>query len=330
MALNKNVFDIATLKHVLFLENEFWREDLLIYELYKWFTQNKIKCTIIDRASNRRDEVMAILPEIDSIAFQSTFLYRNEVKGIGDLLKGMPKPLTVFGMPTSGTLEYHIEQIWKIEELAKMSHHNVFELEHIYFPTHDSFDNELDWCRKVDMASYKTTWDELEKERIFKNHNMPKTGNKVRIKQIQASGKQWSNLKEGDIVDELDCSTIDEKPNRGIWVMGLDEPVKLLNSDGYEEWEYHDPSYLALAKEFFSRGNKSNAGETDKYRDLFDLTAEWIRSCSSELKTDDTKLWEWCDTICRTVGVERRGNRRYFEHRLKEYRKRFYFFKEPA
>lgn len=325
MENSKQIFDIKTLNHVLFLENEFWRDDQLINELYEWFVENNITCTIIDRASHRKDEIRTLLPQIDCIAFQSTFLYEDEVKGVGDLLKNMPKPLTVFGLPTGDEgLEYFIERIWNVSELAQMSHHNVYELEHILFRKFDDFD-DFTWCRKVDMSAYKKEWERLEHERVTKNKNMPKTGNKVLIKKIQAFGKQWSNLKEGDVVDELDCSSIDTNPTRGIWVMGLDEPVKLLNSDGYEEWEFKDPSYKALTREFFARGNRADANDS-----LFWAMAEWIRKCSSELKTSDSELWEWCDDICTSVGVERRGNRRYFERRLKEYRsKHTYFCENP-
>jgi hypothetical protein len=231
MANSKKVFDITTLKHVLFLENEFWREDQLINNLYNWFVENDIECTIIDRASHRKDEIVELLPVIDCIAFQSTFLYEDEVKGVGDLLKKMPKPLTVFGLPTGDQgLEYFLERIWEVSELAQMSHHNVYELEHVFFDKYDDIADDYQWCRKVDMMAYKTEWERLEHERVTKNKNMPKTGNKVLIKQVQACGSQWSNLKEGDIVDELNCSSIDENPARGIWVMGVDEPVKLLNS----------------------------------------------------------------------------------------------------
>lgn len=74
----------------------------------------------------------------------------------------------------------------------------------------------------------------------FKNKSFKKTGYKIKIKNIIAQGAQWSTLKEGDIVDELECSEIDPNPSRGVWVMGKDEPVKLLNDSGYDEFEYSE------------------------------------------------------------------------------------------
>ena len=317
------------IKHALFLENEIWNHQVMVNDLHDHLVSLGITCTVIDRATHRKPEIMEALATADAIIFESTFLYADDVKSVGDLLMKVKRPLLVFGGVIGGglkTLQSYIENIWEVKELAAMSHHRVFELEYHRFRIEDG--EKL--YEEIDMSRYKAEWERLEAERIYKNHNMPKTGNKVLIKQLQNTRGTWANLKEGDIVDELDCSSIDNEPNRGIWVMGVDEPVKLLNADRYEEWEYHEPSYHALTKEFFARGNRANAEHTEEYGTLFNLMAEWIRKCSSELQTSDSELWDWCDTICNSVGVERRGNRRYFERRIKEYRKRFHFFREPA
>jgi hypothetical protein len=321
---------LLTAKHVLFLENEYWNNQVMVNHLHNRLVSVGIKCTVIDNASNRKDEIIAVLPTIDAVCFESTFLYEDEVKGVGDLLKRCPKPLLVFGGVIGDsikTLAGYLERLWEVKELAEMSHHRVFELKYSRYTLEDGGE----WYTEIDMLQYKQEWERLEHECITKNKNMPKTGNKVLIKEIQSNGGAFANLKKGDIVDELDCRTIDNEPHKGIWVMGVEEPVKLLNADRYEEWEYHEPSYLALTKEFFARGNRANAGETELYGNLFDLMSEWIRKCSSStLQTNDTELWEWCDTICQSVGVERRGNRNYFDKRIKEYRERFHFFREDA
>lgn len=303
-------------KHALFLENDLWRKDQLINEFYKYLCDQHIECTIIDRASHRRDEVMAALPKIDAIFFQSTFLYADEVKGVGDLLKKCPKPLLVFGMPTHGTLNEHIQNLWSVEELAQMSHHRVFELLHIY-PQHA---DEGEWYTEVNMIAFKEQFDKAEQDRKNLYANLKKTGNKVLIKTINAFGKQWSNLKEGDIVDELDGTPIDETPERGIWVMGLTEPVKLLNSDGYDEWEFSDPTADALAREFYARGNKTNYPDQG-------ILADWIWRYSP-ININGTELWDWCDEICTMVGVQRRGNRRHFERRLLAYGEKFTYIRD--
>ncbi len=322
-----NIFN--EIKHALFLENGYWGNQIMVADLHKHLVSIGVQCTVIDNATNRKPEIIDALQTADAIIFESTFLYEHEIKSVGDLLKMVKRPLVVFGGVIGSsvrTLQSYIDKIWGLEELIGMSHHRVFQLKYHRYRIEDG--QEL--YQEIDMSQYKTEWERLEYERINKNKNMPKTGNKVLIKQLQAFGKQWSNLKEGDIVDELDCSGIDKNPHKGIWVMGLDEPVKLSNAERCEEWEFHDPSYHALTREFFARGNRANAEHTEEYGTLFDYMAEWIRKCSSKLQTTDAELWDWCDTICNSVGVERRGNRRYFERRIKEYRKRFHFFREPA
>lgn len=312
-------------KKVLILENEHWNDNdsTQLHSLYKDLKKDPtIEFKIIDHAGGRdKNEIVESLLWCDVLLFASTFLYQSDVKGLGDLLMKIPITKNVIGYAMSNkSLQQHIEDTWGLKELAQMSHHKVFEL--VWFDE-DLLEFSENPFKEIDLIQYKTQWDKEEEERIFKNHNMPKTGRKIRIGKIQASGPQWSLLKEGDVVDELDCSSIDERPSRGAWVMGKDEPVKLLNDSGYEEYQYDDLTAEGLTLEFFSRGSAKNR------TDLMETLQLWIyKSVGCQL--DDTELWEWCDNICNLVGVERRGNRHYFESRLKEYRQKHLYFREPG
>lgn len=177
---------------------------------------------------------------------------------------------------------------------------------------------------EISMSEYHEEKAKLEKERIERNKGFRRTGRMVRIKDIKAFGPQWGNLKEGDIVQELDCSSIDPNPKRGVWVMGIDEPVKLLNDSGYEEWESEGFQANELAREFFSRGAMLHQTE------LMGLVKDWIIKCSGSMKLSDAELWEWCDNLCTTLKLERRVNRAYFERRLQEHRKNYVYFKESV
>lgn len=308
-------------KKVLILENEDWKDDeeTAFHYFYRKLKKSGVEFKIIDHAaSKKKEDIVSAMLWCEALLFSSTFIYRYEVKGLGDLLMNIPIPKTVIGyvMGSRGDLEFYLTDIWELKELAKMSHHKVFELVN----THPQLGEPLS---EIDMVKFKTKFDEEEAERIHRNHNMPKTGRKVLIKKIQAFGKQWSLLKEGDIVDELDCSSIDESPERGVWVMGLDEPVKLLNDDNYEEYEYDTLSSEALTLEFFSRGRAKNR------KSQMETIHTWIHNCVG-CQLDDSELWLKCDSICTLVGVERRGNRTYFERRLKEYREKYHYFKESA
>lgn len=307
--------DKMGLKRCLFIENGIFsiEESFGVYRIFNSLKEKGVECRVVERANQNKKDVFEGVKWCDSIFFSSTFLHPNEIKGLGDLIKSVEDPKMIFGKVTGGdfdSLQYEMENIWTVHELAGFVHHRLFEID-------DKFDLGFS---EIDMNYYVKCVKDLEMERIERNKGFQKTGRKIKIKTIQASGKQWSNLKEGDIVDELDCTSIDPNPSRGAWVMGLEEPVKLLNDSGYEEWEYDDLKADALAREFFSRGSM-----LDK-TDLMNIVSDWIKKCSGRLNPGE--LWEWCDNMCETVGVERRGNRSYFERRLKEYRGRYNYFKE--
>jgi len=309
----KNQMD---LKRCLFIENGVFtsEEALGVYYIFEKLKDNGVECKVVERASQNSKEVYEGLKWCDSIFFSSTFLYQNEIKGLGDLIKSIKDPKMIFGKLVGGntldSLAYEMENIWPLKELVEFAHHTIYEIK-------GSRDFDL---VRIDMSRYVSEFEASEKERIEKNRSFEKTGRRVIIKKIQASSRQWSNLKEGSVVDELDCRSIDPNPSRGVWVMGLEEPVKLLNDSGYEEWEYEDLKAFALAKEFFSRGAMLDQGE------LLNIVSDWIKISSG--KTNEGELWDWCNTLCETVGVERRGNRSYFERRLKQYKSKYNYFKE--
>lgn len=310
------------IQKALFIENGFFSSmtDTQIGRIHQRLQESGIECRVIDQASQHKKEVFEGALWADSIMFASTFLYSDEVKGVGDLLIKIPQSKNIYGYCMSGNpLICEVENLWSLKELSDMSHHRLFEISHSYID--EDLGDDYPWAKEIDLKAYAEDWKYEEEERAMKNQGYKKTGRSVRIMKIQAQGSQWSNLKEDMIVPELDCSEIDQNPKRGIWVMGKDEPVKLLNSDGYQEWQYEDLKAECLAREFFARGNA-----LDKTA-LIEVVAGWINGGSIGMM-EGGKLWEWCDNICETVGVERRGNRSYFEKRLLEYGKKYTYFTE--
>jgi hypothetical protein len=316
--------NVSEFKKVVFIENEDWAsmKHTPIQNIYKDLTSQGVECVVIERASGKKAEVFKAVNESDAIFFASTFLYKEEVKGIGDLLKAVKDPKMIFGwtMNSGKDLAASIESIWDVYEMVQFSHHRIFEI------LHRRIEENNDWYHELDMTLYAKEVAALEEERIKRNAGFKRLKTKVLIKKIQAVGPEWSLLKEGDIVDELDCSEIDDCPRRGIWVMGKTEPIKLLNDSGYDEWEYVNPNCFDLANEFFSRGGVND----ESHRDLKELIADYIGKCTGKLKMNEIELWDFCDRLCKQVKVERRGNRHYFQRRLNEHRERFVYFKDPA
>lgn len=273
------------------------------------------KVTIINHAKQNKEQILAELPDTDAIVFASTFLYPSDVKGIGDMLKVYPKEFTVYGFViggvAGGSLRSELEGIWSVEELKDLARHRIYEIEG------HRLEIEL---LEIDMTHYVKEWERLEKERVERNAGFARTGRRVRVLDIKAQGPEFKVLKNGMVVEELDCSSIDPNPSRGIWVMGATEPVKLLNDDRMEEWQYEDLKASTLVREFFSMGRMLDRP------DLMEVVEYWIRKSLPEYS--DSDVWVWCDTLCKTLNVERRYYRSYFEKRLKEYRKKHVYFKE--
>lgn len=71
-----------------------------------------------------------------------------------------------------------------------------------------------------------------KKDNVFNCKNAPKVmTQKIRIKRCNAGGKQFANLTDGS--EHLVISPPDgyENDHRGVWVMGVGEPVKVLSHE---------------------------------------------------------------------------------------------------
>ena len=141
-------------------------------------------------------------------------------------------------------MKKEIEDLWTVKELAKMAHHNLYEITSLN-PDIDHERNEQ-WFEEVSLIPYKLQCDAkvesdnniLRFEQQYRDEAINrKTGYKVMIKDVVASGDQFKTLVKGDILDVLDMSKQDPRVNRGVWVWGNGEPVKLLNEDNYNEYE---------------------------------------------------------------------------------------------
>lgn len=139
-------------KKILILENGVWneRENSGFRDFYVGLVEEGVTFKIIDRAvSKDKNEIVQALLWSDALLFSSTFLYEHDVKGIGDLLMEIPKPIVVIGWANSNKpLKYYLEKIWNSGELTKMSHHKVFEL-----VQPDPMDDE-DVLEEIDMVKY--------------------------------------------------------------------------------------------------------------------------------------------------------------------------------
>lgn len=137
-----------------------------------------------------------------------------------------------------------------------------------------------------------------------------RTGRHIKIRTFSYNpGPEWSKLKTGMIVPEIDMRHIDTRPDRGVWVMGFTEPVKLLNEAPYDEYEI-------------------------VVRNEYDLAEELIKKCNAPLsplnvmavigilkETELTAHWKATEIID-MLGAERRHNRCIMTERIEAFEKR--------
>ena len=318
-------------KKILVIENEDWEQNKgnKIWRFIKQANRDGAEVRIIERADSgapyygnlngtidyddkrRSADLMKDLNWCDVMAFQTTFWYGGSVHDLGMLLAKIKQPKIVIG--SGDNLIGNIEKLFSLKELTQLSHHSLFELCDGVFE---------DWLEKpIDLKPYKVEYDKQEKERITKLHGMPKTGRMVRILTVPYAKGAIGYLKEGMELPELDCSTIDPNPTRGVWVMGNNTPVKLINDTGYNEFEFAELTFEGLTIEFFSMGCNLIK------KDIMDTVALWIRSVAPTLKTD-AQFLQWSGELCSITGTPRRMYQSIIFNRLKAYAAAHSYFKE--
>lgn len=304
------------MKKVLVLENEFVRKEDAVSSVIEMFKEKGCEITIIEQAHIKDKAVLLnAITSADTLLFQTTWLRTDELSMFGQLL-AIANPLEIYAISLcSKSLEDNIEYTFGVEVLAQLTKHKLFDVKRWH---HDE-----DWVREVNLNAYKEQVEEKKRKEQELYKGLSTTGYKIKIKKIQATGSQFSNLKEGDIVEELDYSAHDKDTNRGIWVMGNGEPVKLLNSDGYDEFEFAENKCFALARDFYARGNRLNK------KDGITLLAQFINGyLQKSINDGERSQWDFADEVCTMVGVERRGNRSYIDTRLTAYLKQYQYFTE--
>lgn len=152
----------------------------------------------------------------------------------------------------------------------------------------------------------------LAAEQLYRDEapNRP-TGQMVLVKTVMATGKQWANLQTGQILPALDMSQQDPRHNRGIWVMGVTEPVKLLNDSGYDEYEViisEDTPLSNIAVEVLKMVDWFEVKEKDIY-----AVIGFIEDALADEENKSSQLhWNltaWLDDN----NLPRRGNRNKIE-----------------
>lgn len=259
----------------------------------------------------------AALMACDTILIETTLIHKYQVDEMVALMAKVPSKQIIFTW--EDTVKELFEYLENEDDIVKIAHHKIgyyahtFDIEDGKQPVNYTTlfaDNAAIVGERLRIAAEELAT-RLAKEQAYRDTAQTRpTGQMVLIKTVMASGKQWSTLKEGSIVPALDMSEQDERANRGVWVWGLTEPVKLLNDTGYNEYEL-------VADENTSM--REIALEILKIVDLFDPKEKDVFSVigfiEAALAEDDKAAQlHWCLTAWLDDNdIPRRGNRNKIE-----------------
>lgn len=285
----------------------------MVHSLIKNYNGQVVEIT---NAANRIDEIKKELPLCTDFAFQTFFIQQSYymVEPLLKFLMKIKKPLNIYiGYDENledklvsiirdcfepKKEEYHFvdDRVNVVDQVFYfIKHHNIFRMKYNYVEKKND-------VIKVDFSSYFNEYENRMKKEIEYQSSRKNalTGQKVKIKNTKTMPPSLSsNLKEGDIVDVIDCQKIDPRPNRGLWIWGNDKPLKVLNENPYNEYE------LIIDK------NTNVLDRIIRETDLCykqDLQQHHLYFMNGILDSDLTNN-EKAQKICNHLQIEYRGNR---------------------
>ncbi len=273
---------------------------------------------------------------ITHIIFQTTWLRKDSTEYLYQLISKLPQDLVIFTCTDSNVsleildaIELNTKE--QLEVYLNMQRHKIFQV---------NFYNRQELKKQEWVITNNPVLKEAEdKIAILKNQetelkeifNRPKA-EYVKIGKVTAFGKEWSNLKEGDIVPLLRTPSTDTSPYWGVWVQGLTEPVKLLNSDFQIEYEYlgkkQENGTFKLTAEGIAREIVSSVRNTgDSKKEWVNLLKQQINRLNLFVNESNT-LHSFVQEKLDTLGIPRRHYRNYFKNKLEEYNKTYSYIRE--
>lgn len=245
---------------ILHLEGDNRPDKLYSGALTDWIEEQNAEVMYIGNAYREGEKIAKYITWCDCLAFSSTFHYLDSIKALLTKvlipLRKTPLQVVIMGYDVDKSITRLVNDLsqryvsdfdshgrdngyFELDESKadivaySMRLFNLFELT-----------GRLDQLRPITVLQDRINREQkrlnFEKEYSQTAVNRP-TGRKIKIGDLKSVvGPQWSKLKEGQIVDEIDMSKLDPRPGWGIWVMGLSEPVKLIgrrDSRQYNEYE---------------------------------------------------------------------------------------------
>jgi len=293
------------MRKILVLENDNTFTKERQGTLFKWIQNKKsepgTEVQIIINANNTSSEILEeAFVWCDTLACHPTFTDMSQVEYLAEMLSKLPSKNVIID-------SYDVEErLGSLDDelLFKTKHHKMFQL-------FKNFDDEAPSYLDLKPFNFKERTDEVQKKadelaKYVATRENAITGRKIRLLDIQAVGSTFANLKKGEVVYEIDNSKMDPNPNRGIWVWGVGEPVKLLNEGEYNEYEFIEP--LSIGELSCEIMKKLYIEQDDKK----------LRHIELIIMTDDSHMSK-ANEICEILEIEKRGNRAFIRELLNKH-----------
>lgn len=268
--------------------------DGCIIDFYEKYPGNKD--VIYNVADLPQSLLYRLLCKCDDIAFQTDFENVCHVETLVNMISRIKtKSINVFVYYVG--LRDKLKQLYSIDELnAIIQRHNIFELyEHATSKFEISLVEDLKYFQQEEQQY-------LESVELRRNNF---TGRQIKILSIFNRNIEYSNLNDGDIVNELNCDDIDSNLQEGVWVWGNTHPVKLINYSHNKEYEIletsNEDALINIIKLF--------AGSN------FDQTKVFVNKILKSKLDSSIKA----NLIAAFVGINDDANRAYLEIIIKQH-----------
>lgn len=298
------------MKKILILENDFKLDkdkQRIVFSFLKTINEPYEIIDFSRLTSRKPEEIFEAAYNCTDIVCQTAVANGSQYQfeSIAGMLAKIKEPKNVYLCILAGDLYDYIDEIFDDKELLSFRHHNIYE---IGYNNEDDIPKRIDFSPRIDAYLKKMADEKQYRDEAI---NRP-TGRKILLVACNAHGDAFSTLVMGAVVDELDMSGQDTRPERGVWVWGNGEPVKLVNDCGLKEYELHGCISINDVIEEISK-----ATDLDLVS-LNDLAIQGIKAVISE---DENSTMEIANYICEQTNIPKRGNRRKIYEIILRYRK---------
>lgn len=253
-------------------------------------------------------EIFEAVNKCTHIITQTCFVNGSDVQfeGMIRLLANVPQHKTIYIAYLGGDLFDYMDRNMSDEELISIKHHTVCEYRY-----KEDF-SKLEVIKMNFFERINAHFARIEAETNYTNSAQSRTtGRKVKILACNAAGNAFKGLNFGGVVDELDMTTTDPNKDRGVWIWGNGEPIKLVNDCRLQEYEIvSEIDYNS----FISEIKKCTP------LDLNDLKLSEILGIMSIVEDEEIGAMEAANFICEQTGTAKRENRRHIHNLIIKYR----------